>query len=159
MYKAIINQEKTVKIEPKNLNKTIDLVDLGNNCYHIIKNNKSYKAEIIQIDTSSKLVKVRINNNDYQIELKDKMDILLETMGISTATVAKVDAIKAPMPGLVVDIMVKEGDTIQKGDKVLVLDAMKMENVIQAPGDGVIKSIDITKGSAVDKGQILISLS
>ena len=68
----------------------------------------------------------------------------------------KVNNIKAPMPGLVLRISVAVGDVIKKGDPLLVLEAMKMENVIKAAGDGVVKKINATEKIAVEKGSILI---
>jgi len=66
--------------------------------------------------------------------------------------------IKAPMPGLVLDVLVESGQTITKGDQLLILEAMKMENVLKAAGDGVVKSIEIKKGNTVEKGQILVEM-
>ena len=60
------------------------------------------------------------------------------------------------MPGLVVNIFVKEGDAVLEGDKLLTLEAMKMENILKSPGDGIIKKINIGKTQTVDKNQILI---
>jgi biotin carboxyl carrier protein len=68
----------------------------------------------------------------------------------------KVNNLKAPMPGLVLRMNVKVGDTVKKGDALLVLEAMKMENVIKAAGDGVVKKITATEKTAVEKGAVLI---
>jgi biotin carboxyl carrier protein len=68
----------------------------------------------------------------------------------------KVNDIKAPMPGMVLNILVKEGDTVKKGDAILVLEAMKMENILKSPTDGLIKKIAAVKGTAVEKNQLLI---
>ena len=62
------------------------------------------------------------------------------------------------MPGLIIDILVKEGQAIQKGDQLLILEAMKMENVIKAEGEGIVKSILTEKSKAVDKGQVIIEM-
>jgi biotin carboxyl carrier protein len=70
--------------------------------------------------------------------------------------VKKISEIKSPMPGLVLDILVQPGDVIKKGDQVLVLEAMKMENIIKSQTDAVVKSVPIEKGVAVEKGQVLV---
>jgi biotin carboxyl carrier protein len=77
-------------------------------------------------------------------------------MGLDKMTNAGASQIKAPMPGLVLDVAVNVGDTVAKGDKVLVLEAMKMENIIKASGDGTVARILVDKGQTVDKNQILI---
>ncbi len=69
----------------------------------------------------------------------------------------KINEIKAPMPGLVLDIRVAEGDAVKKGDTILVLEAMKMENSIKSPTDGLVKKISVKKGLAVEKNQVLIN--
>jgi biotin carboxyl carrier protein len=68
------------------------------------------------------------------------------------------NTVKAPMPGLVLNIVVEPGQTVEKGDPMIILEAMKMENVIKAAGEGRVKAIKVQKGMAVDKGQLLIEL-
>ncbi|MCL4145650.1 UNVERIFIED_CONTAM: hypothetical protein GTU68_019273 [Idotea baltica] len=60
------------------------------------------------------------------------------------------------MPGLILDILVEVGQTIQKGDQLMILEAMKMENVLKAPGEGSISSIEVSQGDSVEKNQVLI---
>ena len=62
------------------------------------------------------------------------------------------------MPGLVLSILVEPGQAVQKGDVLLILEAMKMENVLKAAGDGTVKNIAVAKGAAVDKGQLLLEM-
>jgi biotin carboxyl carrier protein len=88
--------------------------------------------------------------------LKDRFDQLLEQMGMSAAATTKVNDIKAPMPGLIVGINVQSGDVVKKGDAVLILEAMKMENLIKAAGEGTIRTVRVNKGDRVEKNQILI---
>ena len=111
---------------------------------------------MLEANYETKTFSIKINKNTYTVNLKDKFDLLVEKLGFSNMTVQKVNNIKAPMPGLVLDIMVQVGDAVTKGDSVLILEAMKMENVIKAEGDAVVKSIGITKGTPVEKSQILI---
>src|SRR6185295_9045954 len=99
-----------------------------------------------------------INGEKYLIQLRDKFDLLLEKMGMSGVAASKVNVIKAPMPGLIVDLRVKDGDAVKTGDPLLVLEAMKMENIIKSPGDGQVKKVNVKKGDRVEKGQLLIEL-
>lgn len=77
-------------------------------------------------------------------------------LGLQAGGGQKINSVKAPMPGLVLEVSVAPGQAVQKGDTLLILEAMKMENVIKAAGEGVVKAIPATKGLAVDKGQVLI---
>jgi biotin carboxyl carrier protein len=81
---------------------------------------------------------------------------LLHSLGLDSLASKKVNDIKAPMPGMVLNILVTEGQEVKKGDGLIVLEAMKMENILKSPTDGVIKKIAITKGVAVEKNQLLI---
>ena len=80
-------------------------------------------------------------------------------MGLDLSKMQKVEPIKAPMPGLILKIMVEVGQTLKKGDPVLILEAMKMENVFKATSDATVKAINIQAGKAVEKGEILIELA
>ena len=137
----------------------LNMVSLSNNSYHILKNNKAYKADIDHVDFKSKTFQLKINGTQYAVKINDKYDRLIDQLGMKVGTVQKVGDIKAPMPGLVLEVAVEVGATVAKGDKVLILEAMKMENVIKAAGDGVVKAIHITKGTAVEKGQLLIEMA
>lgn len=135
-----------------------DLLNNKNDTFHIIKNNKTYKAVLIEKDETSKKMIISINGNEYTIDLKDKFDLLLQELGMNNMAVAKMKDVKAPMPGLVFKMHAKIGDSISKGDSLLILEAMKMENVLKSSGEGIIKNIKVSEGEAVEKGQILIEL-
>ena len=109
-------------------------------------------------DDSGKNMVIAVNDTEYKINIKDKFDILLEKLGMSDMAIKKMKDIKAPMPGLVIDIKVKVGDVLAAGDTILVLEAMKMENMLKSPGEGTVKSIKVNKGEAVEKGQVLIEV-
>jgi biotin carboxyl carrier protein len=113
---------------------------------------------LLKSERDSKQYTLQINGSKYDITLKDKLDDLLAGMGLTAGAAAKLNNIKAPMPGLVLNILVAEGDTITKGDALLVLEAMKMENIIKSPGEGVVKKINVNKGQAVEKNQVLIEI-
>lgn len=77
-------------------------------------------------------------------------------MGFEIGATKKINEIKAPMPGLILSVDVKIGQEVKEDDSLLVLEAMKMENVLTSPRDGIIKYISITKGETVNKNQLLI---
>lgn len=133
-----------------------DLVKVSDTYFHIIHQKKSYRAEVVKAELSTKTFLLKINGRHYSVAVKDKFEMLLEKMGMNAGVTNKVNSIKAPMPGLIIDLKVKVGDEVKAGEPLLVLEAMKMENIIKSPGDGKVKSVKIEKGNSVEKGQVLI---
>jgi biotin carboxyl carrier protein len=160
--KAIVNQ-KEYTIEHANETLLLNgqpldwnLVEIRKGHFHILLHGKSYTAEVVTVDAPAKSVTLKINNRQYPVQLKDKFDLLLEKMGINAANAGKVNNVKAPMPGLIVTLKVAEGDAVKAGEALLILEAMKMENILKSPGEGVVKKIKVKKGDSVEKNQILI---
>ncbi|MES2618592.1 MAG: biotin/lipoyl-containing protein [Bacteroidota bacterium] len=136
----------------------LDLLPLNNGKHlHILYNNHSYFIEVIAFDKESKTYTLGFDGKTYQIGIKDKFDQLLHSMGLDQLKTSKVNDVKAPMPGLVLSIKTTIGESVKKGDPILILEAMKMENVIKSPSDGVVKHINVSEKQAVDKNQILIT--
>ena len=81
---------------------------------------------------------------------------LLEKMGMSVSAGAATGDIKAPMPGKVLQVLVKPGDAVEEGQALLVLEAMKMENMIKAVVAGIVSEVPISEGEAVEKGALLV---
>jgi biotin carboxyl carrier protein len=133
-----------------------DVSKISEGKFHILYNNKSFRTEVVKVDVATKSVTLKVNNHVYAVSLKDKFDLLLEKLGMNNLATNKVNNIKAPMPGLIIDLKVKAGDEVKAGDPMLILEAMKMENVLKAPGDGLIKSLKVKKGDSVEKNQVLI---
>lgn len=162
MLQAKINNE-TFDVELKDGEPLIngsplswDFVRISESKFHIIYQNKSYSAELIQLDKINKQVSLKMNGNVYKVDVKDRYDILLEKMGIKATAAAKPNSVKAPMPGLIVQVKVSVGNTVKPGDALLILEAMKMENTLKASAEATVKSIKIKKGDSVEKGQVLI---
>ena len=162
MLKATVNKNSFEIVSTQNgfmvNNKAFewDLVKIEDGYFHIIYNHKSYKAEIVKADTATKAFMIKINGRAYPVEVKDKFDLLLEKMGMNSQISGKVNNIKAPMPGLIIDLKVKVGDHVKAGDPLLILEAMKMENIIKSPGESKVKSVKVKKGDSVEKNQVLI---
>jgi len=165
MYKAKV-KDKEFEIEfnsdnyengtISNIPFEIDILKKNSNSFHVIKNKKSYNVNVLSIDNDTKKVKLKINNYTYEVEVKDELDELLNKMGIKNKKQQTNKDLKAPMPGLVTNILVNIGDEIKKGDNLLVLEAMKMENNLKAENDAIIKDIIVEKGNSVEKKQVLI---
>jgi len=155
-YKAEVNKTYTLDVNEKLLD-GFDCVPVENSKFHILKDNSPYKAEVIQADFLSKEYNVKINGDLYQIKFLNSLDLLIKEMGFQLGKTKQINTIKAPMPGLVLEINVKIGQEVREGDNLLILEAMKMENIFTSPRSGIIKSIMINKGQAVDKGQLMIT--
>lgn len=105
---------------------------------------------------------ITVNGNVYDVTVEEGA-----STGAVSAPAAKPAAtgtagsvkINAPMPGKIVDVKVKVGDAVKKGQTVLVLEAMKMENDIVAPEDGTVASINAAVGSAVEAGETIATLN
>jgi len=165
MYKVQVeNSESNVSFENESLtagfiNQTpfeLDLVETREGCFHLIKDNKSYQVDLVEFFPEEKQIILSINGKNYKMKVQDEMEILLQKMGITNTNVGKVNEIKAPMPGLVINIAVSEGQTVEKNQQLFVLEAMKMENNIKSPIDGVVGKILCEKGKAVEKNQLLL---
>ncbi len=163
MITAKVNDNKQFEIDTKSNKITLngemitpDWTQIGEHKYHAIINNQSLTVELGSIDETGKQMSVVINGVKYQVALQNQFDALLKQLGMDKLAAGKVNNIKAPMPGLVLRINVAIGDNIKKGDALLVLEAMKMENVIKAAGDGVVKKINAVEKTAVEKGTVLI---
>ena len=135
-----------------------DLVKTGPGQYSLVINGRSHRVLVLKEDRENNTVRMRIGARTCTVSLQDERSRMLHTLGLDTAT-QKVQDIKAPMPGLVLNILVKPGDAVKKNDPVLVLEAMKMENMIKAPGDAVVGAIAAETGKAVEKGQLLVSFA
>lgn len=127
--------------------------------YSILADGRSHQIYVESVDIKEKKASLLINNKRFALNIQEPIDIQLKKMGINMAAGRKADAIKAPMPGLVLKMLVTEGQELKKGDPVLVLEAMKMENVFKAPADATVKAIKIAEGTAVEKGTVLIELT
>ena len=166
MIKASVNNGKTIHLESKNDSNYLngeelifDLKKLSPGTYHVLLNNKSYNIELLDSNKSTKNHQLRINGKTFDVQLRDRYDDLLHELGLDANASQKITDLKAPMPGLVVDIPVTEGQLVKKGDTLLILEAMKMENTLKAIADVTINHIMVKKGQAVDKNQVLIQLS
>jgi len=134
----------------------LDIKDVSEGHFHFLLDNKSYSAELVEIDYKSKAAIIKVNGKEYHTVLKDEKDDLLNMLGIETNVSSAALELRAPMPGLVLDILVKPGDQIKKGDPLLILEAMKMENLIKSPADYIIKAVEIQQGDKVEKNQVLL---
>jgi biotin carboxyl carrier protein len=133
-----------------------DIIQTGPQMYHILADQKSVEVSGQTID--GKMLGLTVNGSDYTVEIRTPLDQMLDQMGFNAVNTRVVKEIRAPMPGLVLDISVKEGDQLTNGQRVVILEAMKMENSIVMHGEAVVKKVWVSRGQAVEKGQVLVEL-
>jgi biotin carboxyl carrier protein len=163
MYKVKVNDQFVFEVENKEstflvngLPVELDLSALGNSGTHVLYQNKSFNTEVVELNKADKTCKIKVNGNIYQINIEDQFDVLLKQLGLDNLAANKVLEIKAPMPGLVLKVLVEENAEVKKGDNLVILEAMKMENILKSSTDGVVKKILIKQGDKVEKNQILV---
>ena len=134
----------------------LDIAKIDGRTWHILKDHKSYYVQWLERSKDGKTFTLKINGQLLELNAKDHYDLLLEQMGMSAANTAKATKLKAPMPGKVLDVMIQPGQTVTKGEGLVILEAMKMENMLKAEQDGTVKSVNVSVGDTVEKNNILI---
>ena len=124
--------------------------------FMLLHKGKKFHGEIVKDDSENNQLTIKINHRVFQVKKRGELDELITSLGLDVPKIKKLKELKAPMPGRVLKIFVKEGDAIQIGDNVLSLEAMKMENILKAEGIGTVSKICIAEGDVVDKGAVLI---
>ena len=133
-----------------------DLVMISDSKFHLINEQGSYLIQVERFDPQNKQVDLKLNGVSFRTQVMDRYDILLEKLGMNQADMHSHLEVKAPMPGKILEVKVKIGQEVKKGDQLMVLEAMKMENIIKAAGDGVVEHIFVETGVTVEKNQVLI---
>jgi len=136
----------------------LQLKVLGDNVFAVSKEGQTCIIEVLKIDLADKTMTIRSNHSTYDLVFKDELDLVLDKMGIKRSAEVINKNVKAPMPGKVLEVLAKVGDKLSKGDNILILEAMKMENVIKAEMNCVVKKVHISKQENVEKNQVLIEL-
>lgn len=156
MYKVKVNE-----FEFSFSREQIDAVDLLQRSpveFNLLKDHRSVNVKLLEADRTAKKLTIEVEGENFNIEIKEELDQMLEKMGFGLIANKHIKEIKAPMPGLVLEIAVKEGQQVTEGEKILILVAMKMENSIMTHANATIKRIAVVAGQAVEKGQVLVEL-
>jgi len=142
--------------------------------YKMVINEKEYAVELK--DVSANEIQAVVNDKEYKVAIKDIQKIggkkmvstVVPSLALKTKLTAKVEAtsgaaitggtIVSPIPGQIKLIFVKSGDKVTKGQKVLMLEAMKLENDISASASGTIKKVHVSEGQTVIQNQVLVEL-
>lgn len=129
-------------------------VNLSDN--HVIHCNNSYRIEWLACDYYQKKYVLTLNGSRHEVQITDDLDLLILSLGLSVKASQNKSDILAPMPGRIIKAEVSVGQKVKKGDALITLEAMKMENTLQAQNDGVIKAVHIREGDTVAKKQLLV---
>lgn len=164
MYKINVNNSFSFDLEEKegswmvnNKQTNFDVKEIDDHTVSILHDKRSYVAEVVEVNRQHKTCIVKVNGNQYSLNITDQFDELLHRLGMDKLAGSKISDLQAPMPGMVLKVLVKVGDEVKKGDNLLILEAMKMENIIKSPADLSVKNVKIKPGDKVEKNQVLIS--
>jgi biotin carboxyl carrier protein len=155
------------------------------NEYVLTINQKEYRAEVGEINAEFALIQV--NGKEFRVDLKQlglgklmpmatpaaeirpTLSAAQPVAGIAPAPAAPPAAtaatgeasslVKAPLPGLIIDVKVREGEKVKAGQNIIVMEAMKMENQIQATTDGTVKKIFVKKGDNIAEGNAMVEIA
>tara|TARA_B100000945_G_scaffold321397_1_gene335697 strand:- start:4544 stop:5053 length:510 start_codon:yes stop_codon:yes gene_type:complete len=164
-YKAIINDQtldlllsqdidnKEITIDGKIIN--YDLIKIINNMYSLILNGEVYNIHY----KKNTQYELNINQNQCLVEIKDESKQLKDKLGYNSNKKNDIGKIVGPISGLVSNVYVKKGDKIKKGEKLFILEAMKMENEFKAPFSGIVNKIYYSIGHTVEKGAIIMEIN
>lgn len=155
-YKLKVNGQYEFQFTAAELQQ-LDVVATGTDSFHLLNQHQSYHINMIHKDFHGKHYELKVNNAKYDVAISTPLDVLIDAMGFELGATAQVGQIEAPMPGLILEVSVTEGQEVKEGDTLLILEAMKMENVLTSPRDGTIKAIKVAQGEAVEKKHVLIT--
>lgn len=156
-FRIVVNDQHEFALQPEDA-KNLDMIPDGEGKFHLLHNGCSYHAELVEADYATRHFVLKINGTSYTLKIADHYERLAQQLGLNAGSGLKVNVVKAPMPGLVLDVLVEPGQTVQKGNLLIILEAMKMENAIKATSDGYVKAVKTEKGAAVEKGQLLLEM-
>jgi len=128
----------------------------ANNRYLLRVGTKLYKIDNVTYQGAS--IEFTVNGKWYTAVVKDEQDLLLDRLGFKTGEAAGEGILKAPMPGQILEIMVNEGDEVEEGQPLAILEAMKMENELKAPVAGKISIIHVNEGQSLEKNSPIIEI-
>jgi biotin carboxyl carrier protein len=156
-FKISVNDRHQFDIAPEAA-QSLDMVANGDQSWHILRNGQASQVQLVEADYAARTFTLLVNGRRLTVQISDYYERLVQQLGLTTGSTHKQNTIKAPMPGLVVEVLVVPGQTIQKGENLLILEAMKMENIIKAVGEGVILAVHVVSGVTVEKGHLLVEM-
>lgn len=152
---SVDTQAQGFSIQINDSTLAIDCNRLSPYSYSLIINGRSYYLSLTNKNSG---YRVTLDQQSFCVRLKDETQLLLGKFGLNKTTTNSIQNITSPIPGLVKQVFVKSGDRIQKNDKLLILEAMKMENEILSTLSGVVRDIYVEQGLSKNKGDLLLRI-
>ena len=157
MITGILNSNTPLDLNKSSLEKYEILeINYSNKEIILLKNQKKFKCKILKHNYEDQSYVVKVNGNISTIRIIKPAEKTAEKIGINKNAGLNVNTLKAPMPGLILEILVTKSVKVKKGDPIIILEAMKMENILTSPIDGVIKNIEVKAQQTVEKNNVLI---
>jgi biotin carboxyl carrier protein len=158
MIKGVLNGEFQSNLSKDKLNE-FEVLEINHEKKEIIlqKDSQKFQCKILKKNNKDQSFVIKINGNISTIRIVKSVEKTIEKLGINKKSQQNINILKAPMPGLILKLMVKAGDQIKKGEALIILEAMKMENILSSPVDGIIKEIKVKPQQTVEKNNVLIN--
>ncbi len=161
-FEAILNDrtigvsidEREVSLDGESQSYSMERV--GPHSYSLLVGHRS--ASVLVESVGPKQYRITVDGHSRVVRLKNEQDLLLEELGLQEMAAGGDEEIRAPMPGLVLDVRVEPGQRVEEDDGIVVVEAMKMENELRAPTGGQITAVHVAAGDTVDKDQLLVEL-
>ncbi len=151
VFQVEINREGQVVLDGQIV--AADFSQIGSGLYSLLVNNESFEA---LVEGQNGNWRVLLMGDLYEVQVADERDQMIRARSTLSVPAAGELAIKAPLPGLIVEVPVAAGQAVTKGDKLVILESMKMENELRAPRDGKVERINVRAGESVEQGQTLV---
>ncbi len=163
-FETTVNDESSeLHINPEsttfsfgNSEKTYAFCTQPNGRYLLRVGYQLYKID--NVAAEGRMIEFTLNGRRCSVDVRDERDLLLDEMGFKTAAEIGEGELKAPMPGKILEIIVEEGDEVELGQPVAILEAMKMENELKAPIAGRIASISVAVNDSLEKNAIILEI-
>jgi biotin carboxyl carrier protein len=153
-YTIIIDRDDQIVVNDRVFNIDFQKLSEGG-MLSLLINNRSLEAIVEERDDAWEVL---LQGELYSIQVQDERAYRLAKARGTAAEASGEALVKSPMPGLIVAVPVEQGQAIKKGDQVIILESMKMENELRSPRDGVVLRVHVEQGASVDKDQVLVTI-
>jgi len=137
----------------------LDVIETAAGKFHLIFQDQNYQIEVDEIKIEKGQIHLRINGSIHHVTLETPLQRKIKALGINEMNAGDGETIQAPMPGKVLSVLIQEGEKVVADQDLIILEAMKMENVIKSTQEGVVDKIYVSDDDTVNKNQTLLETS